>query len=57
LALYRKQAWAEAVKAFGAALEAMPDDGPSKVFLRRVARLEAEPPPADWNGGWALGDK
>ncbi len=57
LAAYRRRAWEEAAGAFNAALKAAPGDGPSTVFLARVERLEASPPPAEWNGVWVLGEK
>jgi adenylate cyclase len=57
LAAYRRRAWGEAAAAFIAALEAVPGDGPSKVFLARLQHLEASPPPVDWNGVWVLDEK
>jgi adenylate cyclase len=57
LADYRGRNWQAATAAFKAALEAVPEDGPSRVFLHRVARLEAEPPPPDWKGVWTLSEK
>ncbi len=57
LAAYRRQAWAGAGAAFIAALEAVPGDRPSKIFLARLERLKANPPPADWDGVWVLGEK
>jgi class 3 adenylate cyclase len=57
LADYRGRNWKAAATAFKAALEAVPEDGPSRVFLHRVQRLEAEPPPPDWKGGWTLSEK
>jgi class 3 adenylate cyclase len=57
LAAYRQRAWQAAAAAFAAALQAVPDDGPSLEFMRRVARLEADPPPAEWDGVWNLREK
>ncbi len=57
LAAYRRRAWPEAEAAFRAGLEAVPGDGPCRVFLERILRLAAEPPAADWNGVWALREK
>jgi class 3 adenylate cyclase len=57
LAAYRGRAWTEAEAAFSAALAVVPDDGPSRVFLERIAKLVAEAPGADWNGVWALNEK
>jgi class 3 adenylate cyclase len=57
LAAYRRRAWDEAAVAFTAARDAVPEDGPSKVFLDRLKLLAADPPPADWDGVWALSEK
>jgi len=57
LAAYRRRAWRDAEAAFRAALEVVPDDGPSKVFLSRVLRLATDPPSADWIGVWELREK
>jgi class 3 adenylate cyclase len=57
LQAYRGQAWRAAAAAFGAALESVPHDGPSKAFLRRLSRREREPPLPDWNGVWAMSEK
>jgi adenylate cyclase len=56
LAAYRGRSWAEARQAFEAALDLVPQDGPSQVFLQRITRLE-ETPPSDWDGTWALQEK
>jgi len=56
LAAYRNGEWAAAKSAFRAALEAMPEDGPAKVFLARIAHLERERP-ADWDGVWRFSEK
>ncbi len=57
LAAYRRRAWPDAERAFLAALEAVGDDEPSRVFLARVRRLSAAPPDPDWNGVWTLTEK
>jgi hypothetical protein len=57
LADYRGRNWQAAAAAFKAALEAVPEDGPSRVFLHRVQRLEVEAPPPDWKGVWTLSEK
>ena len=38
-------------------MQAAPDDGPSREFLRRVEHLKAESPPAEWDGVWTLREK
>lgn len=57
LAAYRARRWDEARQAFAAALESMPDDGPSRTFLARIQRFQANPPAADWDGAWHMEHK
>lgn len=56
LAAYRERRWDEARAAFAAALEAAPD-GPSIALLARVADLEQNPPPENWDGSWRIEQK
>ncbi|MBI3707754.1 MAG: HAMP domain-containing protein [Proteobacteria bacterium] len=57
LAAYRAQNWDAAEAAFRAVLAASPADGPATVFLDRIAKLRAAPPPAAWDGVWRLTEK
>src|SRR5882757_2095398 len=57
LAAYRARRWDEARRAFQAALEAVPGDGPSKAMAQRVENFQANPPAADWDGAWRLDQK
>jgi class 3 adenylate cyclase len=57
LAAYRAQRWAEARKAFDAALEAVPGDGPSLALIARIEGFGQNPPAADWDGAWHLDHK
>lgn len=52
LAAYREKRWDDAIRAFGAALAAIPDDGPSRALLQRVEDLKMHPPSEDWDGSW-----
>ena len=54
LAAYRAQRWDEARRSFEAALLAMPGDGPSMTFIKRIERLAAAPPGEGWDGAWHL---
>lgn len=54
LVAYRDQAWAEAEAGFGKCLAIDPEDGPSQVFLARIADFREHPPGPEWNGAWAL---
>jgi adenylate cyclase len=57
LAACRSCDWAAARRAFNAALDAVPGDGPSQALLQRIARFEAHPPPPDWDGAWQMEHK
>jgi adenylate cyclase len=57
LELYRAQKWDEAQRGFERCLGIEANDGPSRVFLDRVARLRGEPPGAGWDGAWTLDSK
>jgi class 3 adenylate cyclase len=57
LAAYRARDWDAARHAFSAALEAVPGDGPSKAFIKRIGDLQANPPAVDWDGAWVLDQK
>jgi len=57
LAAYRERRWDDARRAFRAALEAVPGDGPSLTMAQRVDNFQASPPPADWDGAWRLDQK
>jgi class 3 adenylate cyclase len=51
---YRARRWDEARAAFARALEAVPDDGPSKALMSRIDTFAQNPPAADWDGAWYL---
>jgi len=57
LTAYRARRWDDARRAFEAALELVPGDGPSMALARRVAQFQADPPPVDWDGAWRLDQK
>ncbi len=47
---YKNKQWDEGIKHFKEALEYVPDDPPSKVYIQRCEDFKIEPPPEDWNG-------
>ena len=57
LAAYRAQRWNDARRAFEAALLAVPSDGPSMTFIKRLDDLAAAPPGDGWDGAWHLEKK
>ncbi|MBN2645562.1 MAG: adenylate/guanylate cyclase domain-containing protein [Desulfuromonadaceae bacterium] len=46
---YRQQRWDRAQQQFEAALQWVPEDGPSQLYLRRVAEWRRTPPPPQWD--------
>jgi hypothetical protein len=57
LAVYRRKDWQEARRGFENCLEIMPGDGPSKVFLGRIAQFCTTAPNPDWDCVWSLVEK
>lgn len=47
---WRQRDWARARAEFEQALALAPLDGPSRLYLQRVAECEQRPPAADWDG-------
>ena len=52
LSAYRNQDWETAKNAFNSCVDESSTDSVSKVYLQRIVYLEANPPAADWDGGW-----
>jgi adenylate cyclase len=57
LVAYRAGHWDEARRAFNAALETSPGDGPALALLERIERLAANPLAPDWDGTWQTDQK
>jgi len=57
LTAYRAGCWDEARVAFNAGLAAVPGDGPSVTFVKRIDDLQKNGPPANWDGSWHLDRK
>ena len=57
LAAYRARRWDDARRAFRAALDAAPDDEPSKILIKRMEDFAANPPAGDWDGAWHFDHK
>ena len=49
MSAYKNRDWELAEQYFKAAVEADPEDGPSKVYLDRARHWVADPPPVDWD--------
>jgi adenylate cyclase len=54
---YKAQEFERARRDFEAALNLDPQDGPSKVYLRRAEEFLATPPSVDWDGVYELHSK
>lgn len=54
---YENRQWDRAVSFFRQCLRLIPDDGPSKLYLRRVQEFAKNPPPDDWDGVYQLKSK
>ena len=57
LELYRMRHFEEAKKYFQKALEIVPDDGPSQVYIERCDYFIKNPPPPDWDGVFTMTTK
>ena len=57
LGCYQRRDWLTAVGHFGDALEAVPSDQPSRIFIDRCRYYSENPPPENWNGIWIMEDK
>ncbi len=54
---YRAREWRDAQAAFTACLDIRPGDGPSAVYLTRLAAFAVTPPADDWDGVWEAHQK
>jgi len=50
LMAYRSQRWDDGIGGFGEALKIRPDDGPTKLYLRRCMQLREKAPSPKWDG-------
>ncbi len=57
LRYYQQQEWKKAVECFRYCLEVVPDDGPSRVFLKRIKYFLHNPPAPDWDGVYTMQSK
>ena len=54
---YQNREWDEAKRCFENVLMSRPEDGPSKVYLKRCDNFIQTPPPDDWDGVFNLTKK
>lgn len=57
LTCYRDREFSAAIDKFESALEILPEDGPSKMYVERCKALLENPPEDDWDGVWRLKEK
>lgn len=54
---YLDRRWDQAAQCFKYCLQHYPEDGPSKLYLRRVYEYSKNPPPDDWDGVFTMQSK
>ncbi len=57
LDLYKQRKFKEAIKFFENALEIVPDDGPSQLYIERCKNFIQNPPDDDWDGVYTFTTK
>ncbi len=57
LSLYKQRQWDKALLEFQKALEIVPDDGPSLLYIERCKEYIKNPPPEDWDGVFVMKTK
>ena len=57
LSAYRRQQWDVAESSFRRCLDLMPQDGPSLLYLKRIADWRENPPAGNWDGIWRMDSK
>ncbi len=54
---YLQRDWTAAIRCFGDALAAAPQDRPSRIFIDRCRYYQDNPPADAWNGVWIMEQK
>ncbi len=57
LVLYKNRKFTEAMAGFKKALEIVPTDGPSKLYVERCEQYLEHPPGDDWDGVFVMKTK
>ncbi len=57
LELYRNKQFKESIACFENALELVPDDGPSAMYIERCKEYIKNPPPENWDGVFIMKTK
>lgn len=54
---YHDRRWDQALECFKYCLKLYPEDGPTKLYLRRIFEYSKNPPPPDWDGVFKMTSK
>lgn len=54
---YHDRRWDQALECFKYCLKLHPEDGPTKLYLRRIFEYSKNPPPPDWDGVFKMTSK
>lgn len=54
---YQQRQWEQAIQSFQQALQHVPDDEPSRLYLQRCQEYLHSPPPEDWDGVFVMTTK
>jgi adenylate cyclase len=57
LQAYRARRWGKALVLFQAALQEMPNDQPSQLYIQRCQEFQVTPPRDDWDGVYTMQTK
>jgi adenylate cyclase len=57
LQAYRARRWGKALTLFQAALQEVPNDYPSQLYIQRCQEFQITPPRDDWDGVYAMQTK
>ena len=55
--LYHQKMWTESIEQFNLALNYVPEDVPSKLYIKRCESFIKQPPPEDWDGVYVMTTK
>jgi adenylate cyclase len=57
LKLYKEAKFEDALESFKKALEKVPNDGPTEMYIKRCKEYIKTPPPSDWDGVYIMKTK
>ena len=57
LRLYKERRWDDAIREFQQALQTLPNDAPSQLYITRCQQYRVTPPPENWDGVFEMKTK